>query len=112
LELRMRLDRSRLVQHHPALHVFLRRAAQQEPGIVSRQAFVQLLLEHLHACNHRLLRVPEAHDLYFFADFHLAALDTPGDSRAAPAARAPWSAASVHRSPPPPGWPHPSAPLL
>src|SRR6185437_2192578 len=33
LELGVRRNRSRLGQHHPALHVFLRRASEQQPGI-------------------------------------------------------------------------------
>src|SRR6185437_2387292 len=45
LELGVRRNRSRLGQHHPALHVFLRRASEQQPGIVARHAFIQLHAE-------------------------------------------------------------------
>src|ERR1700678_4201395 len=36
LELGVRRDRSRLCQHHTALHIFFRYAAQQEAGVVAR----------------------------------------------------------------------------
>src|SRR5207249_10531035 len=76
LELGVRRDRSRLRQHHAALHIFLRDAAQQEAGIVARQAFVQLLLEHLDAGHDRLAGLPEADNFYFLAYLYLAALDS------------------------------------
>src|SRR5471032_2714093 len=37
LELGVRRNRSALGQHHAALHVFLRRAAQQETGVIACQ---------------------------------------------------------------------------
>src|ERR1017187_2363100 len=80
LERGVRRDRARLGQYHAALHVFLRRAAQQQAGVVARQTFVQLLLEHLHARHHRLAGLAEAHDLDIFAYFHLAALDAARDN--------------------------------
>src|SRR5579883_2341467 len=83
LELLVRRDRRRLRQHHPALYVFLCRTTQQQSGIVARHAFVQLLLEHLHARHNRLARLPEADDSNFFAYLHLAALDSPRNYRSA-----------------------------
>ena len=76
-------DRTRLGQHHAALHIFLRRAAQEQPGIVARQTFVELLLEHLDARHHRLSGLAEPHDLDFFAHLDLPALDSARDNRAA-----------------------------
>src|SRR6202012_6068540 len=67
LELRVRRDRSRLRQHHPALHVFLRDTAQQQTRIVASQTFIQLLLEHFDARDNRLARLAEADDFHFFA---------------------------------------------
>src|ERR1019366_6066159 len=43
LELGVRRNRSRLRQHHAALDVFFRNAAQQQASIVARHTFVQLL---------------------------------------------------------------------
>src|SRR5271157_6017497 len=82
LELGVRRDRARLGQNHAALHLVLADAPQQQPGVVARHAFVQLLLEHLHARDHRLARLPEAHNLHFLAHLHLAALDAPRHHRA------------------------------
>src|SRR5580704_10064175 len=78
----VRSDRSALRQHHAALHIFLRNAAQQQPGVVSRQAFVQLLLEHFDARYDRFARVAEAHNLHFLAHLHLTALDSSRHHRA------------------------------
>src|SRR5271166_5412777 len=83
LELGVRRDRARLGQHHAALHVFLRRAAQQQSGVVPSQTFVQLLLEHLHARHYRLARLAEADDLDILAHLHLAALDTTSNNGSA-----------------------------
>src|ERR1700733_12505207 len=82
LELSVRRDRSRLGQHHPALHIFLRDTAQQKTCVVARQTLVQLLLEHLHARAHRLLRVAEANDRARLAYLDLATLDTARNHRA------------------------------
>src|SRR5579863_3310521 len=82
LELRMRSNRSRLRQHHAALDIVLANAAQEQPGVVSRQAFVQLLLEHFDAGHHRFTRVAEAHNFHFLAHLHLAALDSSRHHRA------------------------------
>src|SRR5271157_683359 len=84
LELGVRRDRSRLGQHHPALHFVLADAAQQETRVVARHALVQLLLEHLHARHHRLAGLAEAHNLHFLAHLYLATLDTPRHHRAPP----------------------------
>src|SRR6185437_14202263 len=82
LELRVRRNRTRLRQNHPALHIFLRDAAQQDARVVARQTLVQLLLEHLHARADRLLRIPEADDRAGLANLHLATLDTARHHRA------------------------------
>src|SRR5260370_9116669 len=83
LELRVRRDAPRLAHHLPALHVFFFRAAQQQAHVVSRKALVQKLLEHFHARHNFLLRRTESHDLHFFADLYLAALDSSRHHRAA-----------------------------
>src|SRR5579884_3173693 len=75
LELRVRRNRTGLGQHHPALHLVLRRATQQQPGIVSSQALVQLLLEHLYTRDYSLSGLAEAHNLHFLAHLHLATLN-------------------------------------
>src|SRR6185312_16744550 len=75
LEVRVRRNRTGLRQHHAALHIFLRDAAQQEASVVARQTLVQLLLEHLDAGADRLARLAEADDLALLAYLHLAALD-------------------------------------
>src|SRR5437016_14672512 len=54
LELGVRRDRARLLQHHAALHLVLADATQQQSSVVARHAFVQLLLEHLNPGHHRL----------------------------------------------------------
>src|ERR1019366_4190345 len=71
LELGVGRNAAGLRQHHAALHVFLRNAAQQQTGVVARQTFIQLLLEHFHARHHRLAGLAEADDFYFFTDLHL-----------------------------------------
>ena len=53
LELRVRRDRARLRDYLSALDVLALHSAQQQPDVVSRHAFVQQLLEHLHARHHR-----------------------------------------------------------
>src|SRR6266571_3267717 len=83
LELGVRCDRSALGQHHAALDIFFRDAAQKQSGIVARHAFVQLLLEHFDARHDRLSRLAEADNLYFFSHFHFAALDSSRHYRAA-----------------------------
>src|SRR5271170_2147636 len=83
LEVSVGLDRTRLGQHHPALHIFLRDTAQQKPRIIARQTLVQLLLEHLDAGADRLAGLAEAHDLAVLAHLDLATLDTACDHRAA-----------------------------
>src|SRR5271170_2715650 len=54
LEVGVGLDRTRLGQDHPALHIFLRDTAKQKTGVVASQTLVQLLLEHLDAGADRL----------------------------------------------------------
>src|SRR5580698_407641 len=76
LEVGVGLDRTRLGQHHPALHIFLRDTAQKKPRVIARQTLVQLLLEHLDAGADRLAGLAEAHDLAVFTNLHLATLDT------------------------------------
>src|SRR6202034_3161460 len=75
LEVGVGLDRTRLGQYHPALHIFLRNTAQQKPRVVARQTLVQLLLEHFNAGADRLAGLAEAHDLAVFANLDLATLD-------------------------------------
>ncbi len=67
----------------PALHVFLGNAAQKKSGVVARQTFIQLLLEHFDAGDHRLAGLAEADDLGFLAHLDLAALDPARHHRAA-----------------------------
>src|ERR1044071_1124716 len=83
LELGVWRNRSALGQHHSALHIVLADTAQQQPGVVTGHAFVQLLLEHLDARHDSLSGLAEADDLNFLAYLHLAALDTAGHNRAA-----------------------------
>src|SRR5215471_13308254 len=87
LELRVRRDRARLAHYLPPLYVVFFRAPQQQPNVVSSDAFIQKLLEHLHARDHLLLRRPEAYDLHFFPGLHFAALHTARHHRAAPGNR-------------------------
>src|SRR3989442_440416 len=51
--------------------------------IATSKPFIQGLLEHFDARPNLLLRRSETHDLHFFANLHLAALDSPGNHRAA-----------------------------
>src|SRR5579872_3104831 len=83
-EFGVRSNGPRLCQHHAALDILFRDAAQQQAGVVARHAFVELLLEHLDARHDRLARVAEADNLYFLSDLYFSALDSPRDYRAAP----------------------------
>src|ERR1700751_4748395 len=83
LELGVWRDRSTLGQHHAALDIFFANAAQQQAGVVTRHALVQLLLEHFDAGHHRLARFAKADDFHFFAYLHLATLDASRYHRAA-----------------------------
>ena len=56
-------------------------------SVVARQAFVELLLEHLDAGHNCLPGVAEADDFYFFANFYFATLDSSRHHRAAPGDR-------------------------
>src|SRR3982751_5236130 len=67
LELRVRLDRPRLRQHLPTLHVVLLGAAQQDNDVVAGLPLVEQLLEHLHTGDDRLRGIPDAHDLHLVA---------------------------------------------
>src|ERR1700688_3908769 len=78
LELRVRRDRARLADYLPALHVFFLRAAQEQANVVASQTLIEQLLEHFDAGDNLLLRLAEANDFDFFADLHLAALDSAG----------------------------------
>src|SRR5271165_2682017 len=82
LKLLVRLDRARLRYHLPALHVVLFNPAQQQAYVVARPAFVQQLLKHLNAGDHRLPRVLESDDLHFLADLADALLNAPRHHRA------------------------------
>src|SRR6516164_1940065 len=84
LELGVRRDRPRLGQHHPPLHLFLPRPAQQQPRVISRHPFIQRLLEHLHPGHYRLARLPEPYDLHLFGYLHLPPLDPPRHHRPSP----------------------------
>src|SRR5207248_185913 len=79
-----RLDRARLRDHLPALHLVLLDTAQQQAHVVPGAPFVQQLLEHLHPGHYRLTRVPESDDLHLLAYFADAPLDAPRHHRAAP----------------------------
>src|ERR1700676_200038 len=83
LELGVWRDRSRLADHLSAFDIFFFRAAQQQTDVVSGDAFVQKLLEHLDAGHDFLLGGTEAHDFDFFSSFYLAAFDPSGYYRAA-----------------------------
>src|SRR5215469_217416 len=83
LELRVRRDRARLAHHLPALHIVLFRSAQQQPDVVSRNALIEQLPEHLHAGHDLLLGWTEADDFHFLADLHFSALHPAGHHRAA-----------------------------
>ena len=83
LELRVRLDRSGLRQHHAPLDLILLNAPEQQPDVVPRLAIVQQLAEHLDARHHRLLVGAEPHHLDLFADLDLAAIDAARGDRAA-----------------------------
>src|SRR6266478_4197049 len=66
LELLVRLDRARLGQHLPPLHLVLVHPPQERPDVVPRLPLVQELAKHLHPRHHallRLLRHPHALDL-------------------------------------------------
>ena len=76
---------SRLRHHLPALHFVLFNAAQQQPHVVPGAPFVQQLLEHFHAGDHRLARVAEADDLHF-----LAHLQMPRSMRPVTTVPRPW----------------------
>src|SRR5262249_35601286 len=72
LELLVRLDRPRLRQHLPPLHVVLLRPPQQRPDVVPRLPLVQELAVHLHPRHHRRVRLPEPHDLHPLPHLHHA----------------------------------------
>src|SRR4029077_15440538 len=83
LELRISLHAAPRAEHLSALDVFLFHAAEQDADVVAGDALVEQFSEHLDAGHDLLLGRPEADDLDFLADFHLAALDAAGDDRAA-----------------------------
>src|SRR5450759_999367 len=84
LERHVRLDRPRLCQHLPALHVLALDPAQQTPHVVPRNPFLQDLAKHLYPGHHRLARVPQPDDLHFLADLHYPTLDPPRHHRPSP----------------------------
>src|SRR5690606_41919741 len=61
LELRVRRDRARLRQHHPALDLILAHTPQQKPHVVARKTLVQHLAEHLHARDRKSTRLNSSH---------------------------------------------------
>src|SRR5438445_698359 len=64
LELLVRLDRARLGQHLPPLHLVLVHPPQERPDVVPRLPLVQELAKHLHPRHHALLRLlRHPHDL-------------------------------------------------
>src|SRR5215813_3855886 len=52
LELLVRLDRPRLRQHLPPLHLVLVNAAQQGADVIARPPFIEQLPKHLHPRHH------------------------------------------------------------
>ena len=83
LELRVRLDRTGLGEHHAALDLLLVDATKQQTDVVARLPLVEQLAEHLDAGDDGLLGVLDADDLDFVADLDDAGLDAAGDDRAA-----------------------------
>src|SRR5712691_9184832 len=80
LELLVRLDRPRLRQHLPPLHLVLIDPPEQRPDVVPRPPPVQQLPEHLHPGDHRLLRLRlHPHDLDLFPHLHDPPLHPAGD---------------------------------
>src|SRR5207253_4092036 len=57
LELLVRLDRARLGQHLPPLHLFLVHPPQERPDVVPRLPLVEELAKHLHPRHHALRRL-------------------------------------------------------
>ena len=83
LELLVSLDRTRLRDDLSAFDVVFIDAAQQQTNVIARPAFIEQLLEHFDARDHRLAGVAETDDFHFLADFADALFDTAGDHRAA-----------------------------
>src|SRR5688572_12706732 len=83
LELRVRCDRARFRDYLAALNVLALNATQQQPYVVSRHAFVQQLLEHLHARYYRLYRRSDPYHLYRLVHLHHAPLHSPRRHRPA-----------------------------
>src|SRR5271157_615285 len=82
-ELLVRRDRARLCQHLPALHILPLDASQQNPRIIPRHHFVQLLVEHLRPRDHRFARLAQPNDLHFIAFLRLATVYTSRHHRPA-----------------------------
>src|SRR5579864_1664785 len=84
-ELRVRVDRPRLRQHHPPLDLVLLHPPQQHPNVVPRLRLVQHLPEHLDPRRHRLLRRrPQPHDLHFLPQLQPPPLPPPRRHRPPP----------------------------
>src|SRR6185295_16427566 len=83
LELDEGLDRSRLRENHPALDVLALGAAEENADVVACGALIEELLEHFDAGDDLLLGRTKADEVDFFANLHLAALDTAGGDGAA-----------------------------
>src|SRR5262247_2958872 len=70
LELLVRLDRPRLGEHLPPLHLVLVHPPQQRPHVVPRLPLVQQLPKHLHPRHHGLPRRVDPHNLHFLPHLH------------------------------------------
>src|SRR5690606_35986480 len=83
LKFSVRGDRAWLGQNLAALDVFFLSAAQQDTGVVSSPAFVQLLVEHFNTGHNGLGSVADTYDFHFVVEFDHAAFNTAGDYGAA-----------------------------
>src|SRR4029453_4897901 len=84
LEIGMRSRCPRLDHDHAALDVLTLGAAQQQAYVLTRLTLVEQLAEHLHACDRGgLLAVADSDDVNGLHDLDHAALDAPGNDRAA-----------------------------
>src|SRR5690606_35105833 len=82
-ELGVRLDASRLGQHHTTFHLFTRDTAQQPTHVVTRLPFIQELAEHFHTGHGRATGRPQPHQFHFFHGVDHTTLDTTGHHRTA-----------------------------
>src|SRR3990167_4258121 len=82
-ELGMRRNGTGLGNYLPALHILLLKPAQKHPGIVSGDALVKRLIEHLDSGDRGLLRILQSDNLHLLAYLDLPALHASGNHRAA-----------------------------